>query len=150
MNTNQKIKAFTLIDLMTTIVITSIIIGATYYFFTFLQKGKLSFEQKSSLAFEINKVHNTINYLFNQSDSIKSSNYEIQFFEGNRLSTLDFDDSTIVFYDGVENKISTEKLDWEVVLTEESKLVKKLKIHFWGDELEFEWYFSKNYGVLLH
>lgn len=144
----KKIKAFTLIELLTALVISSIITAVTMYFLNFIQEGERDFKNSTSYSYKIKFLHEKINDLFFLSDSIKQNGTELEIYTNSRVDKINFNNDELVFYDSMHEAITWDLSDFEVGKSHTSNNVKSLHLQFIFEELPFEWYFYKNYGAI--
>ena len=60
----SKLKAFTLIDVLGAMLISSIIVGAALYFLIFVQDNQNEFENSSESKYKVELAYETLNHLF--------------------------------------------------------------------------------------
>ena len=66
----NKLKAFTLIDVLGAMLISSIIVGAALYFLIFVQDNQNEFENSSERKYKVELAYETLNRLFLKADDI--------------------------------------------------------------------------------
>ncbi len=145
----NKIRAFTMVDILTGMVITSIIIGMVFYLFTALNKQVyhygnvrnnlttyLLLKQDLKLQFELAE---TIQEIPNGL-SLKRNNDELNYIrEEEKL--LRFSNGTV---DTLSTSITEMKIDSRI--NEEKELVHKLAIKLMIEKQEMDCYFFKDYS----
>lgn len=142
----NKLKAFTLIDVLGAMLISSIIVGAALYFLIFVQENQNEFEDSSERKYKVELAYETLNRLFLKADDIQYKRSEIVFSEDNRKSTVAIGRDLLIINTG-----KVDSLNWELIDVETSKIkgkntLKSIRIEFNFDTKAFEWYFYKNFG----
>ena len=142
----NKLNAFTLIDVLGAMLISSIIVGAALYFLIFVQENQNEFEDSSERKYKVELAYETLNRLFLKADDIQYKRSEIVFSEDNRKSTVAIGRDLLIINTG-----KVDSLNWELINVETSKIkgkntLKSIRIEFNFDTKAFEWYFYKNFG----
>ena len=142
----NKLNAFTLIDVLGAMLISSIIVGAALYFLIFVQENQNEFEDSSERKYKVELAYETLNRLFLKADDIQYKRNEIVFSEDNRKSFLAIGRDLLTINTG-----KVDSLNWELIDVETSKIkgkntLKSIRIEFNFDTKAFEWYFYKNFG----
>jgi competence protein ComGF len=143
-----KIKAFTLIDVLVSLVITSIVITGAYYYLNYLQQGQSYFESNSSNNYLLKKTHSRLNSLFFLSRKIERKGDLIIFDLDSNIITAEVNNSEIILKDGVEYSLKWKLEDFTSSSTQNNQHIKSINIFFEFEDEHFEWYFYKQYGVL--
>ena len=86
----NKLKAFTLIDVLGAMLISSIIVCAALYFLIFVQENQNEFEDSSERKYKVELAYEKLNHLFLKTDDIIQKGSEVVFLQNNRKSTVDF------------------------------------------------------------
>lgn len=142
----NKLKAFTLIDVLGAMLISSIIVGAALYFLIFVQENQNEFEDSSERKYKVELAYETLNRLFLKADDIQYKRSEIVFSEDDRKSFVAIGRDLLTINTG-----KVDSLNWELIDVETSKIkgkntLKSIRIEFNFDTKAFEWYFYKNFG----
>ena len=142
----NKLNAFTLIDVLGAMLISSIIVGAALYFLIFVQDNQNEFENSSESKYKVELAYETLNQLFLKADDIVDKGRDVVFMEEGRTSTVILERDLLVI-----NKGKMDSLRWELKDVETSKIkgkntIKSIRIQFNFDTKAFEWYFYKNFG----
>ena len=142
----NKLKAFTLIDVLGAMLISSIIVGAALYFLIFVQENQNEFENSSESKYKVELAYETLNRLFLKADDIQYKRNEIVFSVDNRKSFVAIGRDLLIINTG-----KIDSLNWDLKSMETSKIrgkntVKSIRIEFNFDTKAFEWYFYKNFG----
>ena len=145
---NKKLKAFTLIDLLGALLLSSIVIGGAYSLFTYIRERQFSIQQSNITTYNVQQLHEKINYLFFHADSIesKSDSYLIHF--GQNLITIDFESEGIILDDGKSDTLFCIINESAFTAIPNTNFIKTIHVNFDFDGLPFDWYFYKNYGNL--
>ena len=142
----NKLNAFTLIDVLGAMLISSIIVGAALYFLIFVQDNQNEFENSSESKYKVELAYETLNRLFLKADDIVDKGSDVLFMEEGRTSTVILERDLLVINTG-----KMDSLRWELKDVETSKIlgkntIKSIRIQFNFDTKAFEWYFYKNFG----
>ena len=142
----NKLKAFTLIDVLGAMLISSIIVGAALYFWIFIRDNQNEYKNASESKYKIELAYETLNNLFLKTDDIMQKGSEIVFLENDIKSTVSFKNNFLIIHTG-----KIDSLNWDLKSMETSKIrgnntVKSIRIEFNFDTKAFEWYFYKNFG----
>mgnify|MGYP001457596923 CR=1 FL=1 len=142
----NKLNAFTLIDVLGAMLISSIIVGAALYFLIFVQDNQNEFENSSESKYKVELAYETLNHLFLKADDIVDKGRDVVFMEEGRTSTVILERDLLVINTG-----KMDSLRWELKDVETSKIlgkntIKSIRIQFNFDTKAFEWYFYKNFG----
>lgn len=142
----NKLNAFTLIDVLGAMLISSIIVGAALYFLIFVQDNQNEFENSSESKYKVELAYETLNHLFLKADDIVDKGSDVLFMEEGRKSTVILERDLLVINTG-----KMDSLRWELKDVETSKIlgkntIKSIRIQFNFDTKAFEWYFYKNFG----
>ena len=142
----NKLNAFTLIDVLGAMLISSIIVGAALYFLIFVQDNQNEFENSSESKYKVELAYETLNRLFLKADDIVDKGSDVLFMEEGRKSTVILERDLLVINTG-----KMDSLRWELKDVETSKIlgkntIKSIRIQFNFDTKAFEWYFYKNFG----
>ena len=142
----NKLKAFTLIDVLGAMLISSIIVGAALYFWIFIRDNQNEYKNASESKYKIELAYETLNNLFLKTDDIMQKGSEIVFLENDIKSTVSFKNNFLIIHTG-----KIDSLSWDLKSMETSKIrgkntVKSIRIEFNFDTKAFEWYFYKNFG----
>lgn len=148
MNKLHKIKAFTLIDVLVSLVITSIVITGAYYFLNYLQQGKAFFESDSSANYELKKTHNRLHHLFFSSEKINNKGDLLIFKQDSTIVTAEINNDQITINDGVAHSLNWDLRDYSYTETKNGNHLKSITLIFEFKDETFEWYFYKQYGTL--
>ena len=144
----NKLNAFTLIDVLGAMLISSIIVGAALYFLIFVQDNQNEFENSSESKYKVELAYETLNRLFLKADDIVDKGSDVLFMEEGRKSTVILERDLLVINTG-----KMDSLRWELKDVETSKIlgkntIKSIRIQFNFDTKAFEWYFYKNFGKI--
>jgi len=142
----NKLNAFTLIDVLGAMLISSIIVGAALYFWIFVKDNQNEYKNASESKYKIELAYETLNRLFLKADDIQYKRSEIVFSEDNRKSFVAIGRDLLTINTG-----KVDSLNWELIDVETSKIkgkntLKSIRIEFNFDTKAFEWYFYKNFG----
>ena len=142
----NKLNAFTLIDVLSAMLISSIIIGAALYFFLFVQENQNEFKNTSNSKYKIELAYETLNRLFLKADNIEHEGSEITFTEDDRNFTATLESDLLILYTGKSDSLNWDLIDVKTSRIKGKNTLKSLRIEFNFDTKAFEWYFYKNFG----
>ena len=142
----NKLKAFTLIDVLGAMLISSIIVCAALYFLIFVQENQNEFEDSSERKYKVELAYEKLNHLFLKTDDIIQKGSEVVFLQNNRKSTVDFERDLLVIHTGKIDSLSWQLKDVEISKIKGKSTIKSIRVEFNFDTKAFEWYFYKNFG----
>lgn len=142
----SKLKAFTLIDVLGAMLISSIIVGAALYFLIFVQDNQNEFENSSESKYKVELAYETLNHLFLKADDIVDKGSDVLFMEEGRKSTVILERDLLVINTGKMDSLRWELKDVETSKIKGKNTIKSIRIQFNFDTKAFEWYFYKNFG----
>ena len=142
----SKLKAFTLIDVLGAMLISSIIVGAALYFLIFVQDNQNEFENSSERKYKVELAYETLNRLFLKADDIVDKGSDVLFMEEGRKSTVILERDLLVINTGKMDSLRWELKDVETSKIKGKNTIKSIRIQFNFDTKAFEWYFYKNFG----
>ena len=142
----NKLKAFTLIDVLGAMLISSIIVGAALYFLIFVQENQNEFEDSSERKYKVELAYETLNRLFLKADDIVDKGSDVLFMEEGGKSTVILERDLLVINTGKMDSLRWELKDVETSKIKGKNTIKSLRIQFNFDTKAFEWYFYKNFG----
>ena len=142
----NKLNAFTLIDVLGAMLISSIIVGAALYFLIFVQSNQNEFKNASESKYKVELAYELLNRLFLTADNVQHEGNEITFTEYNRNSKVTLESDLLILNTG-----KLDSLNWDLIDVKASKIKGKnslnsIRIEFNFDSKAFEWYFYKNFG----
>jgi type II secretory pathway component PulJ len=142
----NKLNAFTLIDVLGAMLISSIIVGAALYFLIFVQDNQNEFENSSERKYKVELAYETLNRLFLKADDIVDKGSDVLFMEEGRKSTVILERDLLVINTGKMDSLRWELKDVETSKIKGKNTIKSIRIQFNFDTKAFEWYFYKNFG----
>ncbi len=142
----NKLKAFTLIDVLGAMLISSIIVGAGLYFLTFVNDNKEEFKNAGESKYNIELIYETLNRLCLKADNITQNGSEIVFLEKNREHTVVLKNDFLTINTGKIDSLSWDLKDLEIEKIRGKNTIKSIRVEFNFDNKAFEWYFYKNFG----
>ena len=142
----NKLNAFTLIDVLGAMLISSIIVGAALYFLIFVQDNQNEFENSSERKYKVELAYETLNRLFLKADVIVDKGSDVLFMEEGRKSTVILERDLLVINTGKMDSLRWELKDVETSKIKGKNTIKSIRIQFNFDTKAFEWYFYKNFG----
>ena len=142
----NKLKAFTLIDVLGAMLISSIIVCAALYFLIFVQENQNEFENSSESKYKVELAYETLNHLFLKADDIVDKGRDVVFMEEGRTSTVILERDLLVINTGKMDSLRWELKDVETSKIKGKNTIKSIRIQFNFDTKAFEWYFYKNFG----
>lgn len=142
----NRVRAFTLIDVLTAIFVSSIVITASFYFLGFVDESQNDFQDSSEEKYTTERLYETINDWFLTSDDIVKNGSRVDFFRGDeRLSLMVESDYLLMDLGKVDSlKWSLESFSCETL--PKTSAVTSLFLTFELRDIPFEWYFYKNFG----
>lgn len=147
MRTN-RLKAFTLIDVLGAMLISSIIVGAALYFLFFIKDNQNEYKNASTNKYNVELVYETLNHLFLKTHDIVQMGNEVLFLEEGRKSTISIESDLLVINTGKKDSLNWELTDLEILKIKGKNTIKSIRIEFIFDTEAFEWYFYKNFGKI--
>ena len=144
----NKIKAFTLIDVLGAMLISSIIVGAALYFLIFVKDNQNEYKNSSEGKYKIELAYETLNHLFLKSDDITQDERGFVFWEEGRESKVILESELLTINTGKMDSLIWELNELEVSKIKDKNTVKSLRIEFNFDKKAFEWYFYKKFGKI--
>ena len=144
----NKLKAFTLIDVLGAMLISSIIVGAALYFLIFIKDNQNEYKNASTNKYNVELAYETLNHLFLKTDDILQMGNEVLFLEEGRKSTVSLESNLLVINTGKKDSLNWDLTDLVISKIKEKNIVKSIRIEFTFDTEAFEWYFYKNFGVI--
>ena len=142
----NKLKAFTLIDVLGAMLISSIIVGAALYFLIFVKDNQNEYKNSSESKYKIELAYETLNHLFLKADDIGQEERGLVFWEEGRVSKVALESDMLIINTGKMDSLVWELKELEVLKIKDKNTVKSLRIEFNFDMKAFEWYFYKNFG----
>ena len=144
----NKIKAFTLIDVLGAMLISSIIVGAALYFLIFVKDNQNEYKNSSEGKYKIELAYETLNHLFLKSDDITQDERGLVFWEEGRESKVILESELRTINTGKMDSLAWELNELEVSKIKGKNTIKSLRIEFNFDTRAFEWYFYKKFGKI--
>lgn len=144
----NKLKAFTLIDVLGAMLISSIIVGAALYFLIFIKDNQNEYKNASTNKYNVELAYETLNHLFLKTDDILQMGSEVLFLEEGRKSTVSLESNLLVINTGKKDSLNWDLTDLVISKIKEKNTVKSIRIEFTFDTEAFEWYFYKNFGEI--
>lgn len=145
----SKIKAFTLIDILTGMTVGSIIIGAAYYFLLYVQTSEVNISNNSTNSYKTTQINTKINHLFFNCDSIFRKHNTLSFHQKQNVVYIDLNDHYLLLDDGVKDTLQWALISEKTKTLKSNPKIESLSLLFKFEDLEFEWYFYKKYGALF-
>ena len=142
----NKLKAFTLIDVLGAMLISSIIVGAALYFLIFVKDNQNEYKNSSETKYKIELAYETLNHLFLKSDDIEQDEGGIVFWEEGRVSNVLLESDVLIINTGKKDSLNWDLKDVEISKIKGKNTIKSIRIEFNFDMKAFEWYFYKNFG----
>ena len=144
----NKLKAFTLIDVLGAMLISSIIVGAALYFLIFVKDNQNEYKNSSESKYKVELAYETLNHLFLKSDDLVKEESDLVFWEEGRVSKVALKSDLLIINTGKIDSLVWELNELEVLNIKDKNTVKSLRIEFNFDKKAFEWYFYKNFGKI--
>lgn len=144
---NHNINAFTIIELLTVMVVSSIVITIGVLLYGNASKAFSEHDLNLKQEYRINEFYTSLKSNVFESDSIKEiGNNNYSFFIGDHVLILQVKNDELI-YNGDTLRVKEGEFDFEA-LTKSSKKVKKFKFRFLFEDTEFNWLFEKRYGIM--
>lgn len=143
-----KLKAFTLMELLVVMVISSLVIMLTYQLITFFYKEYYSYKDVNNVYYYWNKLEDDI-----AEDVFKSKKVEMKS-NSFLITTSDqeieyvFESDQVLRITGFEDVYPIEEVYFEFGLLESSKLVDEITCNLSLNELEYQFRIKKHYDYL--
>ena len=144
----NKLKAFTLIDVLGAMLISSIIVGAALYFLIFIKDNQNEYKNSSEDKYKIELAYETLNHLFLKSDEIEQDERGIVFWEEGRESKVFLESGMLTINTGKIDSLVWELKDFRVSKIKDKNTLKSIRIDFTFDTKAFKWYFYKKFGKI--
>ena len=143
----RKIRAFTLIELLTVMAISSIVLSIGTMLYANFRDASQEHNATLKEEYKVNEFYTKVNLNVFLSDSIKDNGFKnITFYSANKHMKLSIKNDEFIFGNDTL-LISNGEFETESLLKFPKK-VKRLNFRFSFDEIEFNWTFKKRYGVL--
>lgn len=142
----RKIRAFTLIELLTVMAVSSIVLSIGTMLYANFRDASHEHNATLKEEYKVNEFYTKIKLNVFLSDSIKDNGFEnITFYSANKLIKLSIRNDEFIFGNDTlfinDGEFKTESL------IKFPKKVKRLNFRFSFDEIEFNWTFKKRYGI---
>ena len=102
----NKLKAFTLIDVLGAMLISSIIVGAALYFLIFIKDNQNEYKNASTDKYKLELAYETLNHLFFKTDDIVQMGNDVFFLEEGRKSTVSLESDLLVINTGKRDSLN--------------------------------------------
>lgn len=146
-NKKRSIKAFTIIELLTVMAVSSIVITIGVLLYSNANKAFTEHDQDLKREYKLNAFYTLLNFNVFKSDSIKEISFNnYSFFIGEYELNLQVEEDELIFNEDTL-RIKEGEFDF-VPLFKSSKKVKRLNFKFLFDETQFNWGFEKRYGII--
>jgi prepilin-type N-terminal cleavage/methylation domain-containing protein len=141
----NKIKAFTLIELLTAMIVSAIVLVLGYNTLGYFQKNYAQFSNASQKEFKLNKMYTSINQLAFDADSIISHHNDVVFMIGAEEIILEIDDQLMLINnDLVLDSVNIKNVEVNVFKIENTNKLKTFNFDFNYNDLDFDWTFNKD------
>ena len=110
----QKVKAFTVMEVTITMLVTAILIGITYTSYSIIVKSYLSFNSKNSELADLNMLDHLLKRDFNRANIIKKESNGISLKADSQMIRYEFNGRYIV---RVSSKPDTIKIETQNIVT---------------------------------
>ena len=141
----NKIKAFTLIELLTAMIVSAIVLVLGYNTLGYFQKNYYQFSNASQKEFKLNKMYTSINKLVFESDSILNHHNDILFMLGAEEVILEIDDQLMITNnDLILDSINLKNVEVNILKIENTNKLKTFNFEFNYNDLDFHWTFNKD------
>ena len=154
MNSGKKIAAFTMVDVLTGVVITSIIIGMVFYLFTSLNKQVADYGETRNQLNRYLLLKTDLKRQFDKNEQIKAVPFGFELGAGAEL--VSYQPSESSFIRATSNAIDTlsdqlDKLEIELIPVPEEKemeLVRSVDITVDVNGQKLTSHFQKDFGIV--
>jgi prepilin-type N-terminal cleavage/methylation domain-containing protein len=141
----NTIKAFTLIELLTAMVVSAIVLALGYNTLGYFQKNYAQFSNESQKEFKLDKVYTSIQQLAFDCDSIMNHHNDIVFMIGAEEIILEIDDQLMITNnDLILDSVNIKNLEVNLFKIENTDKLKTFNFEFNYNDLDFDWTFNKD------
>lgn len=146
-NKQQNIQAFTIVELLTVMAVSSIVITIGVLMYGNANKAFNTHDEDLKQEYKLNAFYTSLNYYVFISDSVKNNgSNDYILFVGDKDLILQVEDDQLIFIEDTL-LINEGESNFEL-LNKSSKKVKRINFSFLFENIEFNWGFEKKYGII--
>ena len=149
---NQKVKAFTIIEMTVVMLLSTVVISMAYFAFELLSKRYLKYKAQTEVYYKLTLLDQLLSKDFFLADSIKTDGEMLHTFQGNTICKYEFSQKYVVRQAASQTdtfycKIQKHELLYNQQPILPGDIVDQLNLSLLFEEKKLDYIYSKHYDA---